>query len=379
MAGSIRERGPRYWELRVGQGFDPVTKRYRRTSVYVRGSRRDAERALAKMVGKAAEGRHGGTEATVATLLEEWYAQLVYEDKSPNTLAGYRWRIDKVIVPRLGKIPLKKLRTSDLDALYRACMDHEAAPRTVRQHHAVLRRALGQAVRWGWLEVNPAIQASPPSVRRADVTAPAPEDVQRLLKAAEAHNPDWFTFLVLAATAGARSGEVCGLQSGDFDAGVVTIRRSVAAPARQPVTLKDTKTHATRKVPLDAATWAVVERHIARMTAKAQQAGATVGPSSFLFSDDLDGARPRRPTWASHEFARLRAGVGLEGVRLQDCRHFVATQLLASGVDVLTVAHRLGHASAKMTLDVYGHALEAKGREAGDLMGQLLRGRTTGV
>ncbi|MFJ7207472.1 tyrosine-type recombinase/integrase [Streptomyces sp. NPDC098789] len=44
-----------------------------------------------------------------------------------------------------------------------------------------------------------------------------------------------------------------------------------------------------------------------------------------------------------------------EGFRFHDLRHYYASLLIASGADIKTVQHRLRHASAKTTLDTYGH------------------------
>jgi hypothetical protein len=66
--------------------------------------------------------------------------------------------------------------------------------------------------------------------------------------------------------------------------------------------------------------------------------------------------------------------VGITGVRLHDLRHYVATTLLSAGVDVRTVAGRLGHSNASTTLNVYGHFQPAADRAAAEISGRLLGG-----
>ena len=75
----------------------------------------------------------------------------------------------------------------------------------------------------------------------------------------------------------------------------------------------------------------------------------------------------------SRSFKRLCEKEGLPDVRLHDLRHFVATQLLSAGVDVRTVAGRLGHRNAATTLNVYAHFVEQTDRAAADIMGGVLR------
>jgi integrase len=69
---------------------------------------------------------------------------------------------------------------------------------------------------------------------------------------------------------------------------------------------------------------------------------------------------------------------GLTGVRLHDLRHYVATQLLARGVDVRIVAGRLGHRDAATTRNVNAHSVEAADRGTADLLANRLR-RSTGT
>lgn len=98
----------------------------------------------------------------------------------------------------------------------------------------------------------------------------------------------------------------------------------------------------------------------------------TLSPGAHLFTDTADGSRPWRPDSATQAFTRLRDRAGLRGVRLHDLRHAVATRLIRAGVDVRTVAGRLGHASAATTLRVYSHFVPAADREAADLLGRML-------
>ncbi len=73
-------------------------------------------------------------------------------------------------------------------------------------------------------------------------------------------------------------------------------------------------------------------------------------------------------------FIRVRNEVGAPEVRLHDLRHFTATQLIGAGVDVRTVAGRLGHSDPSITLRVYSHALEERDRGAAAIMGEVMKG-----
>jgi integrase len=94
---------------------------------------------------------------------------------------------------------------------------------------------------------------------------------------------------------------------------------------------------------------------------------------AFVFSPFPEGTVPFRPDNVTSFFIRVRNVVEAPSVRLHDLRHFTATQLIGAGVDVRTVAGRLGHSDPSVTLRVYSHALEERDRAAAAVMGQILK------
>ena len=245
---------------------------------------------------------------------------------------------------------------------------------SVRRVHVVVRRSLSQAKRWGWVSENVAADASPGRVPRREITPPDPEVTMRLIEQAEAEDPDFGVFLRLAATTGARRGELCALRWRDVDLneGTVTISRALVDCADGGYVEKDTKTHAARRIALDASMVKSLRAHKQRQAERALIGGVRIGGQTRVFSYEPDGSVPWRPDGVTARFVRLRDGLGFTGVRLHDLRHFVATRMLAAGVPVPTVSGRLGHANSSTTLNVYSHFLEASDREAAEALGRLL-------
>jgi integrase len=136
------------------------------------------------------------------------------------------------------------------------------APAIVRQVHAILRRALDQAARWGWIPANPAALASPPRLGSVKIRPPTPEEVSRLLATAYEADPDFAVLLWLDATTGARRGELCALRWGsvDLEAAELLILRNLFQAAGRLVE-KDTKTHAARRLALSADSVGLLEEH----------------------------------------------------------------------------------------------------------------------
>jgi integrase len=201
---------------------------------------------------------------------------------------------------------------------------------------------------------------------------PTPEAVMRVLALAVERDPDFGCFLRMAVVTGARRGEVCALRWTDIDGASLRISRSVFGSREDDLREKGTKTHATRRVTLDEGTVATLEGQKARSKERAASCGVTLNRDAFLFTSEPDGSVPWRPGRVTLAFLRLCQEVGVEGVRLHDLRHFAATQMLAAGVPVRTVAGRLGHANAATTLNVYAHVLESSDEEAAGVLGALL-------
>jgi integrase len=250
------------------------------------------------------------------------------------------------------------------------------ATATIRQVHAVLRRALQQGVKWGLIDFNPAALASPPRVRNRPIQTPEPSVVNRLMEMAGDGNPDLGVFLQLAATTGARRGEICALhwEKVDFERGTITIARTVVDGINGELIEKDTKTHSVRRVALDPTTVQVFREHRERCRGRATACGASVAGAAYVLSRGADSSLPMRPNDFTHAFIVLRARLGLRGVRLHDLRHFAATRLLGAGIPVRTVSGRLGHANAATTLGVYAHFLEESDREAANAIGEITFG-----
>jgi integrase len=386
VTGTLRQRSADSWELRVSTGRDPVSGRYKQVTKTVRGNKTQARKALAELANEVHRGRHVGTDATLGTLLERWLEQ-VEGELSPTTVEGYRSNIAVHIMPALGHVPLRKLEPATLDAFYAALRRGGTRPAlkasTVRQVHAVIRRACRQGVVWKWLPSNPAALASPGGVDRPDHAPPMPADVLRLIDTAGEGNADLACLLRLAAATGARRGELCALRwrHVDLDGAEVRIERAIieTGPGKQIITEKTTKTKQQRRVSLDPDTVAVLRIHRATWEDRMAKVDKPLLPACYVFAKEPPASAPLRPSSVTQSVRRLRDRLGLVGLRTHDLRHFSATQLLAQGVPIKTVSARLGHTLASTTMDIYAHALPAADKDAAVSMGTTLARPVTAV
>jgi integrase len=177
---------------------------------------------------------------------------------------------------------------------------------------------------------------------------------------------------MLAASSGARRGELLALRWSDIDLdrGALSIERCIVRVG-DSLLEQGTKTHQSRRISLDSGTITSLQLHYQQATERARLAGSTISSKSFVFSHTVDGSTPWHPDSTSRAFRRICEQAGVTSVRLHDLRHYVATRLLTAGVDVRTVAGRLGHRNPSTTLNVYSHFVPETDKEAADALGRI--------
>jgi integrase len=251
------------------------------------------------------------------------------------------------------------------------------SPKTVRNIHVMLHRALKDAVRWGYLPRNVADAVDPPVGRSAERHVWTPDQLGAFLEHVRADR--LYALWLLVATTGMRRGELAGLRWVDIDfanARVSPQRPRVvvdyAVQVSEPKTAKG-----RRALALDAATLAVLREHQTRQAEEKAVIGAGYRDSGLVFTWP-DGA-PIHPDLITRWFEQHSRAAALPRIRLHDVRHSYASAALAAGVPAKVISERLGHATVGFTLDTYSHVLPGLDAAAAQAVAQLiLRGNGTG-
>jgi integrase len=389
--------------VRVYAGLDPLTKKRHylvETVPAGPGSAAQAEKARTRMLSEVDDRRASRTNATVDELFDRYLDVLKIEE---TTRVGYERMARRYIRPLLGEVRINRVDGEVLDTLYsrlRRCrehrsrehpkvdhrtqVDHECDARCVkhvcrplgasylRQIHVLLNGAFARAVKWNWIGVSPIVQADAPAPPAPDPQPPTPRQAARILEEAF-KDPEWGMLVWVAMTTGPRRGEMCALRWDrlDFDTGVLDIRTSIAQ-VNTRVWEKDTKTHQRRRIVLDAQTLGLLAAYRSEAERTAALIGTNLKDSDFIFSAAPDHSESLRPDTVTQRYTRMCKRLGFN-MHIQQLRHFSATELIAAGVDVRTVAGRLGHSGGgTTTLRVYSAwVAEADQRAAQTLNGRL--------
>jgi integrase len=425
--GSMRRRGNSY-QVRVYAGIDMLTGRSNYLTETAHDEK-DAARVLRRLLTQVDEQRTARTRATLGEALDAW---LRVHDAADNTLRGYESNIRLYIKPALGGVPVGKVTAQMLEEFYAQlrrcrvrcagrpfvehrvdgehecrvvrhrrppgrrpdagypphdcasagcrvveCGPHGCRPLSsamIRQIHVTIRAALSAAVRWEWITVNSAEVARTPKLPAPQPSPPSSEEAARIIAAAWEQDDDWGTLVWLTMVTGMRRAELLALRwdDVDLDSGVLEIRRNYVRVRGRGVE-KDTKTHQMRRIALDQQTIDVLRAHRQRYEAVARSVGVEPNGEAFLFSYEVAHDRPCNPHGVSHRYSTMCATLGIDS-HLHALRHYTATELLSAGVDLRTVAGRLGHAGGgTTTLRVYAAWVSASDRRAAEILGSRMK------
>ncbi|MGL5826330.1 MAG: tyrosine-type recombinase/integrase [Nocardioides sp.] len=394
--------------VRVYAGRDPISKRERYLTEVIppthANPEAEAERMLRALIDRVDEHRFPTTRATVDHLMEKY---LDGWDGSRSTLSRYREVARLHINPVIGDQVITRIDAEIVDSFIvelRRCrvhcdrrasrVDHWTGRRhdcdgrcrrhvcqglsrwTVLKVYWLLHAAFDKAVRtWKWLDHNPVSDISPPTPPPSKPNPPTTEQAALILNEAWRRDPGWGFMVWMTMVTGMRRGELCGVRRHhlELDRSVLILEKSVGVEGTE-VYETDTKDHRQRRIVLDDLTVKLARAHLAQCEQRANELGLTLAEDMFVFSATPDHSQPFKPTSVTDRYRRMAAKLGIK-TSIHRLRHYSATELIASGVDVRTVAGRLGHGGGgTTTLKVYAAFVsEADQRAAKSLSHRLPR------
>lgn len=244
--------------------------------------------------------------------------------------------------------------------------------KTVLAYHRLISIILAQAEMEMLVPYNAAAKATPPKANKKSPTYFQPETVSDILEALEQEPLKWRLITHLMIVTGCRRGEIMGLkwQKVDFEASRITIDTALVVSPSKGVYETSTKTGNTRYLVLPAETMHLLKEHKKAQLALQLANGDRWMHTGYVFTQDNgDSMHPDSVTAWLSEFSRRH---GLPHIHPHAFRHTVASVLLGSGTDVVTVAAQLGHANATTTETVYAHIIEENKAKATECIADVL-------
>lgn len=376
--GSVRKLDGA-WGFRIDLGPDPATGKRRQISKQGFRTKREAEKALGDMTTAAAKGVvPTRSSQMLGDFLDDWIV-LQHDRLRATTLYSYEIAVDR-IKRNLAHVRLQAITPMQLEQFYAFLLNEGGvagtglSPKTVRNTHTVLRKALADAERLELVGRNAAAAARAPSDDRTETITLSSDEMRIFLDQVSADR--LFAAYIMLATTGMRRGEVLGLRwrDVDFDGRELSVANTLSTAGKRGVVSGPPKTpRSRRQIYLDDATVRILREH--RIRQKEERLGA--GPdwntdSDWVFTNEIGDYK--HPDRFSQEFRRHVDAADLPHVRLHDLRHSYATLALKAGVHPKVVSERLGHATVGITLDLYSHVTPSIARDAADVVASQILG-----
>ena len=287
------------------------------------------------------------------------------------TRESYQKMIRNYLNPHLGKIPVTRLKPTDIQRMNLELKTKGGksgtglSDRTVKYANAILSSALKYGVEVeGILSSNVAtrVRLKKGESQRFDLFTK--EEMSRFLEGVADHR--LYALYYLAHSSGARLGELLALRWSDlvWEEMSLSISKNRVQVTGEVIEQNSTKGGDGRRVIyLDPKTVEILRAHRRQQVEEKLLAGSEWNEGGFIFTNQF--GKPIGNGTPSHLFQSIRKGLGLPPQRFHDLRHFHATTQLEAGVPLHVVSARLGHRDAMVTATIYAHVTDQQARTAG--------------
>lgn len=347
------------WEARAPIGKDPATGKTKYKYIYGKTSA-EVSKKLREVTASVDAGTY--TEPKKMTLgewLDIWLNEYTGAIK-PGTLKTYTDNVRLHIKPALGATRLCELQPHDCQTFINRLGRPKKglaplSPKTIKNIHGTLCKALTEAVRIKYIAANPANGTILPKVIREEIRPFEGDEITAFLQAIQG-NPSEALFFVALHT-GMRISELLGLRWSRVDFKKSTIKVDVQMLVKRGKgterKLGPTKNGKVRTFKAPQSVMQALKRVQLEQKENRLKAGVYwQNDLDLVFTDEV-GAGLAHST-IEHRYTRIVEGMGVAH-RFHDLRHTFATESIRCGVDLKTLSDMLGHYSVAFTMDVYGH------------------------
>ncbi len=373
--GNIREKVTKTGEIRyqitVEGDRDPLTGKRNRAYKNVKGSKKEANSVMHKMITEMEQGKiTKRSNKSVGEWMDEWLSSYL-PNAEETTIIGYKTKIRCYIKPALGDILIKSLRAEHVQKMVNDMNARRLSPKNIRDTFNNINAAMKKAVAIKLIPYNPCEGVALPKLKKYRAQVYSTETIQALLDAVD--GTDMYLPVLIFVTVGLRRGELLALrwQDIDFEKKLLKVRYNMVCGENGYI-IKQPKSEA-----------GIRDIHIgddvvtALKTARDQYLHDLTtygdGFQNLGFVIRQEDGSPISPNAMTRKWNRfLERNAQLPKIRLHDLRHSNATALIQAGVSPKVVQQRLGHADVNITLNTYTHVLPEMDIEAAKKLDELM-------
>ena len=372
-----------------------------------------------------------GDRITVTEFVKIWETNWLPE-KTPSVRENYMDKLNLHVLPVIGHMKITTVRATHIDSIIQTAKNNGKAPATIRDLFTVINSVFKYAYKKQYIRENPCIRCDdrPPVKAQTgkDIQFFTEDQARRFIRDAltmeynmqygqrgrkskqtgkaytvkaytvkKSVSLMWRIYFMMAIWGTFRRGEMCALTWNDIDEKRHSIDiEKAAAMTKKEQYIKGPKTDAgIREVTMPAEIFSLLREWKREQFGICMELGSAWkghrnglkedGKTPDSFNENtifiqIDNGLPLHLSTPNHKFheicdlynaTRDREEDKLPRIRLHDLRHTGATLLLGKKADIETVSHRLGHAKASVTLDIYGHALPENDQLAAETMAAM--------
>lgn len=363
-----------WWEARYTAGYDPGTGKQIQRSISGK-----TQKEVAKKLKEATASLDAGTyiapnKMTVGEWLDIWEKEYLGGIK-PATVCAYKATIKNHLKPNLGAIRLDALNAHTVQGFYNTLTaeDTPLSPKTVKNIHGVLHKAMQQAVLNEYIRSNPTNACTLPRAEKKQIQPLNESQITDFLQAIRGHQFE--DLFIVTLFTGMRKAEALGLQWDcvDLTKGTITINKQLqlVRGGQGEYRLAPTKNSKGRTVTVAPFIVQTLKKVRHTQLINRLRYGECWEDSGFVFTNELGQHLREHTVYVNYK--KVVRQLGLEESRFHDLRHSYAVASIKSGDDIKTVQEHLGHATASFTLDVYGHVTEQMQQESAARMEKFIK------
>ena len=364
------------WQITIELPKDPITGKRVRKYRTVKGTKKEAERAMHQFITEIERGYYvTNNKITIGEWVQTWLDVYIAPNVSPTTLSRYQGMLKRYIVPLLGNVQVQQINTLAIQSWVNSLKvspisGKEMAASTIKHTYHVLKGAMDKAVLAGIIYRSPCCGIMLPKGQKKAAVIFNEKQIQQLIQAAKGTELELVIDMELCL--GVRRGELLGLQWRDIDwekRQIHIVRNRVIVDGKSVV--KEPKTESSIRV-LDAPEMLMrkLRLHRGRCIENGMRIGVPCTSTDFIIVH-ADG-KPIYPEYLSQMLTKLLANANLPKCRFHDLRHLCASIMLLQGINVKVAQERLGHKDITTTMNIYSHVLPSSAREAAEKIGQIV-------